>query len=106
MRTAVYLPAIFIVLVAVSACSRTPPPAPTAPPATPIASPSPTATVPPSPSPTPTPAYIVHVVQPGETLIRIARQYDTTVEAILELNPEITDPNFIREGQEIKVPRR
>jgi len=48
--------------------------------------------------------YIIHVVQPGDTLTRIARQYNTTVEAILEANPEITDPNFIRVGQEIKIP--
>ncbi|MDQ7029846.1 MAG: LysM peptidoglycan-binding domain-containing protein [Ardenticatenia bacterium] len=106
MRTVLRVLAFILVLIAVSACSRTPLPSPTVSPATPIVSPSPTPTILPSPSPTPTPDYIIHVVQPGETLIRIARQYETTVEAILELNPEITDPNFIREGQEIKVPRR
>lgn len=45
----------------------------------------------------------LHVVQAGETLFRIAQQYDTTVEAIAEAN-DISDPNRIREGQELIIP--
>ncbi len=86
-----------------SACSRRVPPTPTPIPTT-VSLPSPTPTVLLVPTVTPTPAYIVHVVQPGDTLTRIARRYNTTVEAILKANPEITDPDFIRVGQEVKIP--
>ena len=42
------------------------------------------------------------MIQKGDTLFRIARRYNTTVEAILELNPGI-DPNNLRIGQQIRV---
>lgn len=42
------------------------------------------------------------VIQRGDTLFRIARRYNTTVEAILELNPGL-DPNNLTIGQQIRV---
>ena len=48
-------------------------------------------------------APIRHTVQTGETLFRIAQQYDTTVEAIVAANG-ITDPNRIRVGQQLVIP--
>ncbi len=45
----------------------------------------------------------VHVVQPGETLLSIARQYQVTVEELIAAN-DITDPNTIRVGQELVIP--
>jgi LysM repeat protein len=48
--------------------------------------------------------FIVHTVQRGDWLSRIARQYNTTVSAILAANPEITNPNRISVGQQIRIP--
>ena len=45
-----------------------------------------------------------HVLYPGETLDDVARQYGSTKEAILKINPSITDPNSIKPGTKILVP--
>ena len=45
-----------------------------------------------------------YIVQPGDTLKGIARQFGTTPEVLRQLNPEITNPNVIRKGQRIIVP--
>jgi len=45
-----------------------------------------------------------HVVRSGETVSTIARQYGTTVNAIVEAN-ELTNPNSIRVGQILFVPQ-
>ncbi len=91
-----------------AAPTATPPP-PTEPTATPVsvktAVPSPSAT----PLPTETPvattrAQRTHVVQPGETLSSIARQYGVTYQAILEANG-LEDPNLIAVGQELIIPQ-
>jgi len=47
---------------------------------------------------------IVHRVQSGETLGGIARRYGTTIDAILELNPQITNPDRLSLNQEIAIP--
>jgi LysM repeat protein len=46
---------------------------------------------------------IVHIVQKGETLSIIAKQYNVTVDAIVRLN-NIADANFIKVGQKIIIP--
>jgi len=46
----------------------------------------------------------VYIVQPGDTLKGIARQFGTTTEVLRQLNPEITNPDVIRKGQRILVP--
>jgi N-acetylmuramoyl-L-alanine amidase len=46
----------------------------------------------------------VHVVAPGDTLFGIALRYGTTVQAILQLNDMIHDPNLIFVGQTLLVP--
>jgi LysM repeat protein len=46
----------------------------------------------------------VHIVQPGETLFRIGQFYGTTVSAILQVNPQIVNPNRIFTGQAIRIP--
>lgn len=43
-----------------------------------------------------------YVVQAGDTLGSIAAEHGTTVEALLELNPEV-DPVALRIGQRIRV---
>jgi len=82
------------------------PPVPT-PVASSIAEPSPT------PSPTPRPAeaptetpqrQVTHIVQPGETLSSIARQYGVTSQAIMEANG-LEDPNLLEVGQELIIPQ-
>ncbi|HOL91726.1 MAG TPA: M14 family metallopeptidase [Clostridiales bacterium] len=47
--------------------------------------------------------YDTYIVQPGDTLYRIARAYYTTVDAIVTANPGI-DPNVIRVGQRLVIP--
>jgi peptidoglycan DL-endopeptidase LytE len=44
-----------------------------------------------------------YIVKERDTLSDIAKMFNTTVSTLLALNPEITDPNFIRAGQSIKV---
>jgi lipoprotein-anchoring transpeptidase ErfK/SrfK len=49
------------------------------------------------------PGAIAHVVQRSQTLARIARQYGTTVAAIMRAN-DLTDPDFIWVGQRLYIP--
>ncbi len=49
------------------------------------------------------PSYVVYVIQAGDTLWKIARRYRTTVEALIEANPEI-NPNNLQIGQKICIP--
>jgi LysM repeat protein len=88
-----------------SSASPAAPPSPSASPAngTPAAS-SPS---PPSPSASPTAAAtpLVHVVRPGETLLRIAARYGVPIDAILAANPQIGDPNLIVSRTVIVIPR-
>ncbi|MFO7917092.1 MAG: LysM peptidoglycan-binding domain-containing protein [Anaerolineae bacterium] len=61
----------------------------------------PSTMVTPLPSPTPTP--VVHVVEEGDNLRRIATQYDRTVEAIAEANG-IDEDFLLQIGQELIIP--
>ncbi|MDI1480220.1 LysM peptidoglycan-binding domain-containing protein [Polyangium sp. y55x31] len=45
-----------------------------------------------------------YTVKSGDTLGAIAEKYDTSVSAILKANPQITNPNQISVGQQIKLP--
>ena len=47
-----------------------------------------------------------HVVKVGDTLFGIALKHNTTIDAILAINPHITNRNIIFEGQEIKIPQK
>ncbi len=49
------------------------------------------------------PAYIV---QSGDTLSGISVQFRTTVDALLEANPQVDDPSLIIPGQRIVIPAR
>ncbi len=77
--------------------TRTPPPSPT-----------PTATRTPSPTPTPTPvpteAVLIHVVEDGEFLGRIALRYDVDAELIARAN-NISISAILRIGQELIIPK-
>ncbi|HEX6289146.1 MAG TPA: LysM peptidoglycan-binding domain-containing protein [Herpetosiphonaceae bacterium] len=52
--------------------------------------------------PTPTPAGL-YVVRPGDTLGKIADNFETTVDEIMALN-SIADPNKIEVGQQLTIP--
>jgi len=45
----------------------------------------------------------IYIVQKGDTLSRIASKHGLSLKQILELNPEITNPNLIQIGQRIRV---
>ena len=47
-----------------------------------------------------------HVVAPGETLWKIARDYKVSVQDIVNTNPQINDETQLRPGQKIFVPQR
>jgi murein DD-endopeptidase MepM/ murein hydrolase activator NlpD len=46
-----------------------------------------------------------HAVMPGETLSRIASRYNSTVAQLRQLNPFITDPNNVKVGWNLSVPK-
>ncbi len=66
-------------------------------------------TIPPSDNPpasapaTTTDTAFLHTVQPGETLFRIAQQYDLTVNDLTTANT-LTDPTRIYSGQQLVIP--
>jgi len=49
------------------------------------------------------PTTLIHTVQRGETLFRIAQQYDVSVNTIVRAN-QITDPETIYSGQQLIIP--
>jgi murein DD-endopeptidase MepM/ murein hydrolase activator NlpD len=92
--------------------AQSPPAAPPAPVPPPAAKPP---APPPAPRPAPPPAQRppaatsapqTYTVQPGDTLGAIASKNGTTVDAIVQANPQISDPDNIYLGQKIKLPGR
>jgi LysM repeat protein len=77
---------------------RVPPP----PPPPPATTQTPTET---APAVGPTEATREYVVREGDTLDRIALEFDTTVERLLELNPR-AEPTSLQPGQRLRVPAR
>jgi formylglycine-generating enzyme required for sulfatase activity len=57
-----------------------------------------------STSVSPTTAPVIHVVQAGDTLGAIAKQYGVTVEALQEVNA-ISDPKRLQIDQELSIPK-
>lgn len=82
-----------------------PPPTPVAAVEAPSPSPSPNDTPTPSPSPTeaPTPASLIYIVVLGDTLGSIADRFDTTTQAIMELNG-LTSTTIYR-GTALHIPQ-
>lgn len=64
----------------------------------------PTGQVIPGPTPQPVPGMQVYTVQWGDTLRKIAARFDTSVEALLQANPQIWNPNWIFAGQQVNIP--
>jgi LysM repeat protein len=89
-----------LTLAASSTTAVTPTATPTSPSGVPTQTPTSTPTTPPG-----TPgAPIVHVVQRGENLFRIALRYNTTVDAIAAANG-IRNPQLIYVGQKLTIPQ-
>jgi LysM repeat protein len=59
---------------------------------------------PPPNNPPPPPAGGTYYAVKGDTLRKIAAKFGTTVDALLRLNPQISNPNVIYVGQAIAVP--
>ena len=57
----------------------------------------------PPPTPPPSNGQVYYVIK-GDTLRKIAAKFSTTVDAILRLNPQITNQNLIYVGQAIAIP--
>jgi hypothetical protein len=73
----------------------------------PSASPSPSrpvATAKPSPTPIPAPSAQVYVIKTGDTLSKVAKRYNLTLEELLAANPDIKNPDKIALGQQIVIP--
>jgi len=64
--------------------------------------PPPVPTTAPAPQPTPIPGGTTYVVQPGDTLSRIALRFNTTVAALVQAN-NIVNPNLIYVGQVLRI---
>jgi peptidoglycan endopeptidase LytE len=60
--------------------------------------------VPPPPTNPPPANGQLYYAQSGDTLRKIAARFNTTVDAILKINPQITNPNLIYVGQAISIP--
>ena len=78
----------------------------------PVTTPGPSATSTPGStrSPTATPAYMIYVVQPGDSLSEIAKRFGISVEDLVEVNKVkypslVTDPASIRVGWALRIPR-
>lgn len=48
--------------------------------------------------------FDTYIIARGDTLRALAKRFETTVDYLLSLNPDIKDPNVIYEGQRITVP--
>jgi LysM repeat protein len=90
-----FLPA----LLGVGGRDGSPPPGASASPSSAVSTPSA------SPTPVPEPTPQVYVIKSGDTLSKIARDFNVTLDALLEANKDrITNPNRIRVGDEIIIP--
>ncbi|HEX9839048.1 MAG TPA: LysM peptidoglycan-binding domain-containing protein [Anaerolineales bacterium] len=58
----------------------------------------------PPPNNPPPPSGQTYYAQRGDTLRKIAAKFNTTVDAILKVNPQIANPNLIYVGQAITIP--
>ncbi len=72
--------------------------------ATAAAEATPTSDAQPTPEATPEPSPILYRIKRGDSLERIARRNGTTVQAILDANPQLPSADYIQVGQVIVLP--
>jgi LysM repeat protein len=58
----------------------------------------------PAPTAVPAPTPLVYIVKKGDNLGKIAKKHGVTIDELLAVNPEITNPNEISLGQVIVIP--
>ncbi len=49
--------------------------------------------------------YTYYTIQDGDTLYKISKKFNTTIQKILSLNEQIDDPNIIISGKQLKLPK-
>jgi LysM repeat protein len=47
---------------------------------------------------------VIYVVEAGDSMSGIAKEYGVTMDELLKANPQITDPNLILIGMELVIP--
>jgi hypothetical protein len=52
------------------------------------------------------PGSVIYIVEKGDSLSKIARRFDRTLDEIIDANPQVPNPNQIRPGDEIIIPGR
>jgi LysM repeat protein len=73
--------------------------------ALPTLEPTPTTFLPPTPTAFPTENPCIHTVQPGEWLLKIARQYNVSDQILLAANPQLRgNPNALQVGDRLTIP--
>lgn len=50
--------------------------------------------------------YAVYTVQANDTMIKIAHSFRITLEALIEVNPHVSNPDLIRIGEKLIIPGR
>lgn len=58
------------------------------------------------PEPPACPNGTVYTVRPGDTMFRIANQYNISLQQLLQANPQVMNPNIIYVGQRLCVPAK
>ena len=48
--------------------------------------------------------YAYYTVVNGDNLVRIAHYFRSNIQAVMDLNPIITDRNYLRPGWVLKIP--
>ncbi|MGE5583697.1 MAG: LysM peptidoglycan-binding domain-containing protein [Bacillota bacterium] len=63
--------------------------------------------LPPAPGGGPFPCYggTIYIIRPGDTLYAVAQRFGLTIQQLLAVNPDITNPNIIQAGQPVCIPR-
>jgi len=71
---------------------------------TPTQTPTATSTHTATPTQTPTPTPVVHIVQPGDTLYSIARQYGVTVDELAQVN-NLSAAGYVHPNDQLMIPK-
>ncbi|NQX69526.1 LysM peptidoglycan-binding domain-containing protein [Paenibacillus alba] len=48
----------------------------------------------------------IHIVKKGDSLYELAKKYQTTLDQIIALNPQLADPNHLDIGMKVKIPSK
>ena len=57
-----------------------------------------------APTLTPAPTPLVYVVRSGDTMSKIAKQFDVGLDELIAANPQLSDPNRINVGDQLTIP--